>query len=388
MVNNSFRWRIFVIIVLTFGLFGFFFYNFFNVDKNRIDAQKICSQWSNEEKAGQLFFLSFRGTSYSALSQEWVKKRKLGGIAFFGSNAPDVPSLKRLISQYKASVEETKDKAPLFIATDHEPGQFMAIRLGKKFSNNYGVLSKLTKLKDKKEYVRKVSYQIAKDLNSWGINTNFYPVLDIHYSYDSPNRKCPVGHRTFSKDKSVVAALGSIAVDTMQKNGILSTIKHYPGHGDTYIDSHHSLPVIDKDFISLWENDLYPFREVIKKDPAFMMAAHIFLPAIDRDNPVTMSDIFLIKTARKKMKFNGILITDDMMMGAMIKNYSLKKASYLAVLNGMDMILITRRFEHADSPESIHRYLVEKMSASEDFRKRVEDSCIRILRTKNRYELD
>lgn len=332
--------------------------------------------------------MSFRGTRYLSLSEEWVIQRKLGGIAFFASNAPRIDSLKKLIGKYKESTQKNKYRVPLFIATDHEPGQFMAIRLGHRFENNYSALSKIKSTEKKMGYVHETSKLLAENLKDWGFNTTFYPVLDINYIYSDSSQKGPVGHRAFSNKKELVAALGQIAVETTQKSGILATIKHYPGHGDTITDSHQNLPVIKKDFDSLWKSDLYPFRKAIEKEPAFMMAAHILLPAMDKNYPVTMSDFFLKKVARQKMNFKGILITDDMMMGAMIKNYSLKEAVYLSVLNGMDMILITRRFKEADSPENIHRFLSKKMKSDEYFRQRVTESCERVIRVKYKYGIN
>ncbi len=359
-----------------------------DLGKNLSQAQHLCEAMTPEKQIGQLFFLAFAGKDPTPLAEKWVTQWNLGGVAFFGSNAPDEKSLKELINWYKNTAlrKETPDrqKIPLFLATDHEPGSFMAIRLGRTFPNNHDKLQKMNAT-DKKQYVARISGEMAEDLKNWGINTNFYPVLDLYYPPDKFGRR-PVGHRVFSHDPAEAGELGSIAVREMQTRGVLATIKHFPGHGDTTLDSHYALPVITKPWKELWENDITPFKIAIQENPAFLMTAHIRYPELDKKYPATMSAYFLQNIIRGKLNFKGIIITDDLMMGAMIKNYDLREVAYRSIKNGMDMLLITRRKKEAATPEEIHAYLMQQYRDG-DFQKRVVDSCSRILWTKMNHGL-
>jgi|GEM_PF-2065854 len=388
MKNPMFRWG-FVMA----GLILFFAIRIFpgrpeekpDAKKNLTRAHRICDALTPEEQIGQLFFLAFAGKEPTPLAEKWVTQWNLGGVAFFGSNATDEKSLKELISWYKNTAlrKETphEQRIPLFMATDHEPGSFMAIRLGRTFPNNYDQLQKIASA-ERGRYVARISGEMAEDLRKWGFNANFYPVLDLYYPPDIKTGRRPVGHRVFSGNPREAGELGSLAVREMQNRGVLATIKHFPGHGDTTLDSHYTLPVIKKPWKDLWEQDITPFKEAIKEKPAFLMTAHILYPELDQEYPATMSAHFLQNIIRRKLDFKGIIITDDLMMGAMIKNYDLREVAYLSIKNGMDMLLITRRKKEAATPEDIHAYLTALYHQDLDFKERVVDSCSRILWTK------
>ena len=196
---------------------------------------------------------------------------------------------------------------------------------------------------------------IADDLRRVGINVNCLPLLDVRHE----NADAVIGDRAFSDDPALVAALGRIAVDGLLEGGVLPVIKHIPGHGRATTDSHKKLPIVDTPLAELEKTDFLPFQKL--RDAPFGMTAHIKYSDIDPENPATLSRLMIARVIRMKIGFTGLLMTDDMSMGALaVEGQGIGDSSASALAAGCDLILhcngdmdemrkIVRRIEPTDN---------------------------------------
>jgi beta-N-acetylhexosaminidase len=323
-----------------------------------------------EERLGSLFFLAFDGTSLTAEMRGWIEKRGLGGIALFGKNAVSPEQLRTLTGALQHS-----GRHRLFIATDHEPGSFMAIRLGRQFPGQRD----LVRLGGETT-IRETADALAADLADWGFNMNFAPVVDV----DRPGGGSAVGGRCFSDDPDTVARNGKIFADRMLARGIVPVYKHWPGHGDTKTDSHFDLPVIDKPLAALLGRELVPYRQAGGRDLPAVMTAHILFPALDRERCATLSPALIDGLLRRRLGFRGIVISDDLAMGAVSQKHRLPQACELALRAGVDMLLITRRFKKHGTPEEAHAYLLALARRDPAFARIITTAAGRIGAVKDR----
>ncbi len=355
--------------------------------QNKKQHERIPIQIKNilpEKKIGQLFILGFEGPKADTMLQKWITKRNLGGVAIFGKNVTNEKQLINLVQSIKTMAWK-HNQIKIFVATDHEPGYFMSIRIGKTLPN----LSRLPKYIETKSNRQitlhpntKIAIQtLADDLITWGFNMNLHPVLDVLPA----NKKSPLRHRIFSDNPKWVAQWGLANILIFQKANIISVAKHFPGHGDTNTDSHYHLPIINKSKNEMLRHDLIPFEQAIRHGIPAIMPGHIFLPLWDANNPVPMSKKILQNYVRQQLNFQGILISDDISMYAIKKNFPLPLASYKMILAGMDMILITRFNKGIHSRENIFQFLLKKYSDDKVFQQRVDESYRRIQRIKQLY---
>lgn len=171
----------------------------------------------------------------------------------------------------------------------------------------------------------------------------------------------------------------------MQSGGIIPVIKHFPGHGDTSVDSHIGLPVVNKDLSSLRAFELAPFTNAIKSNADAVMAAHILLPKIDPDNPASFSKAIITDLLRNELGFNGIVITDDMTMGAIVKNYSLDNAAVKSINAGSDIILVAHDYNYEiKAINALKKAAVDNVITQD----RINESVYRILKLKTKYNLN
>ena len=190
-----------------------------------------------------------------------------------------------------------------------------------------------------------LSYQVGRilgeELNIFGFNMDFAPVLDIN-----SNPKPVIGDRSFGADPALVSKLGLATMRGLKAENIISVVKHFPGHGDTAVDSHIGLPRVAHDLKRLESFELEPFNKAIQNDVDGIMIAHILLPQIDQDNPATLSKTIISDILRDKMNYTGVVITDDMTMGAITKNYEIGEAAIQSVKAGSDIILVCHEYKN------------------------------------------
>ncbi len=283
-----------------------------------------------EVKWGQLFLLGYKGLTPSADFLKLIQKYNIGGIIFFSRNITSPHQLKDSLGELKSYF-----KTAPFLAIDQEGGKIN--RITKSFplfsANKY-----YADRKDK-EGLRKAYQTTAKELFKLGINFNLAPVVDV-----LENEKCFIGERSFGKDISLVCEFSKIAIQSMQKEKILTCAKHFPGIGSLKEDPHKKLPEIKLSKKEFEKKDFLPFKTAIKNGVDAIMTTHVIASKLDK-KPVTFSKKVVTDILKKKLNFKGLVLTDDMEMDAIANNFDFKEACKNAFLAGHEVILICHSLE-------------------------------------------
>lgn len=326
------------------------------------------------QKIGQMVIAGAGGQSVDDDARALVYNYFIGGFILFGYNVRDSSQLLAFINTLKSL--NSKGKAPLFMSVDEEGGRVS--RMPEEFVNlpSSGAIGK----KNNGELSYRIGKVIAEEIKAFGYNMDFAPVLDINSNPANP----VIGDRAFGSSVGIVSRLGVQTLKGMQSEGIIPVVKHFPGHGDTSTDSHYGLPSVNNDLARLESFELIPFAEAIKNQADAVMIAHILLNRIDPVYPASLSKIIISDILRKQMNFTGVVITDDMTMGAIVKNYSITSAAIKAVNAGADIILVSRGYE---DQIAVLNALSNAAANGTIPMARINQSVYRILRLKHKYNL-
>jgi beta-N-acetylhexosaminidase len=227
---------------------------------------------------------------------------------------------------------------------------------------------------------------LAAELKAVGITLDYAPVLDI-----LTNPKNPViGDRAFADDAAMVGKLGAAIVRGLQDNGVAACGKHFPGHGDTSVDSHFELPIVEHPPDRIRRVESVPFQEAIAAGVAFIMTAHVLVPSLDDEQPATLSRRIVYDMLRDELGFAGVILTDDLEMKALAATYSVPDAAVQAIAAGCDGVLVCRHLvdQRSHDIEAQAEVLEALVHAVEDGRipyKRLEDALTRNRRAKERF---
>lgn len=287
-------------------------------------------------------------TRLPAALAQLIAKSELGGVVLFTENLVSSEQVTKLTQQLQKAAEQSASKRPLFIGIDQEGGRVVRLNRNEHsgFSGNMAVGA--TKKQHGTFFAKAVGEAIGNQLNSLGINLNFAPVVDVNNNPLNP----VINTRSFGQDARDVAELSCSMVDGLQNQNVMATLKHFPGHGNTAIDSHTGLPRVDGDYQQLKRSDLYPFNQVIKQtNPAMIMTAHIQFPGIDNSylitksgkklvKPATLSRVILTELLREKMGYEGVVITDAMNMASISEHFDSIESTAQAFAAGADMVLM------------------------------------------------
>lgn len=327
-----------------------------------------------DEKIGQMLMVGVDGYTLDNNSRKMIEEYKVGGFIILGQNVQSTNQLLNLVNALKAA--NLKNKIPLFVSVDEEGGRVDRMpRELKRYPTNreVGQINNSN-----------LSYNIgnvmAEELKSFGFNMNFAPVLDIN---SNPNNSV-IGDRSFGSTSKIVSKLGVETMKGLQSGNVISVVKHFPGHGDTSVDSHIELPTVPHDLNRLRNFEFIPFNEAIKNKADAVMVAHILLSKIDSTNPASFSKAVINDILRKQLNFNGVVITDDMAMGAIVKNYNIGEASVKSVVAGSDIILVSHNYENEVTVISALKKAVENGIITKE---RIDESVYRILKLKQKYGL-
>ncbi len=335
----------------------------FKLDKMTID-----------EKIGQLLIVGFEESEVNESTIEIIEDYKIGGFVLFARNIIDENQLVDLINNLKTSNNE--NSIPLFISIDEEGGKVS--RLPK----IYNKLPESNIIGDYNDSQLSYGYGVilGKRLDLVGINLNFAPVLDIN-----SNEKNPViGSRAYGNTAEVVIDVGIQVLKGIESTGIIPAVKHFPGHGDTSIDSHLNLPVVNKSLKDLEQLELLPFIRAIEEDVDMVMIAHILFPELDAKYPSTMSKIIVNDLLRGDLGFKGTIISDDMTMGAIVENYTIEDATLNFLKAGGDIALICHG---KDNPILVINHIKDSIDNGEITLAEIDDKVYRILTLKEKYKL-
>jgi beta-N-acetylhexosaminidase len=317
---------------------------------------------SLEEKVGQMFMCA-----YDADMVDMVKDYHLGGVILFSSDIQTETQTRKLISDLQEA-----SRFPLFIAVDEEGG--IVSRLGALGGERLPNAAQVGRSGDfSRAFERGVT--IAKRLKDLGFNVNFAPVADINTN----SRNTVIGSRAFSPDSKIAGGMVSEFVKGLQGEGIAATLKHFPGHGDTNEDSHYGLATVIHDINRLNEREFVPFQMGIDAGAAFVMIGHISAPNVTgNDEPATFSKKIVTELLREQLKFDGIIVTDALNMGAITKYYSPGETAVKAVLAGADILLMPHDLILA------YNAVIEAVRGGVIYESRIDESVLRILEMKER----
>lgn len=328
-----------------------------------------------DEKIGQMITVGIDGYTINDKTKELIVDKKVGGIILFKDNINDSNQLLQLINNIKDI--NSKNKIPLFISIDEEGGRVSRLPKEIKKLPSNEVIGNI----NDKELAYDIGKTIGYSLKSFGFNMDFTPVLDIN----SNSKNTVIGDRSFSSNKNIVANLGVSEINGFKSRNIISVAKHFPGHGDTDIDSHYKLPIINKTLDELKEVEFVPFKNAIEENVPSIMVSHILLPEIDDINPASMSKTIITDILRKNLKFDGLIVTDDMTMGAITNNFDISEACIKSINAGADLLLICHGYETEVDVINNIKDAVDKGIISID---RINESVYRILSLKYSYKIN
>lgn len=283
------------------------------------------------ELVGQLTLIGISGHTLTADEKKFIVENNISGIVLFSRNVSTPQQIYDLCNEIQALRFQMADQAPLFIGIDMEGGRVH--RLKPPFTQ-WPPLKTIGDL-DSPPAAYHFGLQMGHELMAVGINLDFAPCVDI---FTNP-KNTVIGDRAVSSDPAMVEKMASALVRGYLKSGIFSCAKHYPGHGDTVIDSHEELPVEKSDMKRLTEVELLPFRKAFRSKVDMVMTGHISFPNIDPKYPVTMSELFLKQMLRNEFKYRGLIITDDLDMKAMAKHYDKGEIPVKSLEAGADLLL-------------------------------------------------
>jgi beta-N-acetylhexosaminidase len=288
---------------------------------------------------GQLFFIGLEGPELTSKEADFIVKNNIGGVTLFGRNLKSPIELHKLCSDLHNLKTKLPSKAPLFIAIDMEGGRVH--RLKPPFTQ-WPSLGKVAAL-DSTAVAFKFANMMGMELRAMGINLDFAPCVDV---LTNP-KNVLIGDRSLGSDPEFVAKMASALVRGYIKAGVVACAKHFPGHGNTIIDSHEDLPVEEVDLNTLESRELIPFKKSFRARMDMVMTAHILYKNIDPENPATFSSIILQKMLREKLRYKNLIISDDLDMKALSKYHPRDVIPVRAMQAGCDIMLYCNEF---DSP--------------------------------------
>lgn len=289
------------------------------------------------DKIGQLFVIGLRDKVLTQDEAEFIIKNNIGGVILFSRNVDSPEQVHALCRQIQSLRHKSRDKLPLFIGIDQEGGR--VARLSSSFTQ-WPSASYLGKL-DSTSVAFKFALSMGAEMRAVGINLDFAPCVDVS---TNPENKV-IGDRALSRDPEQVAKLASALVRGYIKSGVIPCAKHFPGHGNTLIDSHDDLPIESADLERLRSVELVPFKKVFRARLDMVMTSHIQFPKIDPKLPVSLSEIFIKQILRGELRYRGLVITDDLGMGAIAKNFATPDVPVLALHAGCDILLYCNDFD-------------------------------------------
>ena len=340
---------------------------------------------STEQKVSQLLVAGIEGTQLGQDAVQAVQDYQVGGVILFGRNVESAWQLAELTNGLK---DLNGDYTPLFLCVDQEGGR--VDRMPPEVERTPSAWS-VGQTLDTEGVGAAYGALLAEECAAFGFNMDFAPSLDI---WSNPDNTV-IGDRAFGNDWEWTAFFGMSAVESMEEQGgVIPVVKHFPGHGDTSVDSHVALPVVDKSLEELWQSELVPFNMALNQEDYFgaqagpsapaVMVAHILLSQVDPDYPASLSHRVVTGLLREEMGFDGVVCTDDLTMGAVSNTYGMGEAAVLAVEAGCDLLLVCHG---ADNLTAARDALLEAVDSGRLSPERLDESVKRILSLKTEYGL-
>lgn len=352
-------------------------------EKNERIAKSVLNKMSLDQKIGQLLYVDL-----AAVVEEQPQLEKAavlesiapGGIIFFQEQLRDMEETVLATSW----LNHLNLPVPVWMGTDQEGGLVTRVSYASELNGNMALAAT-----GKAELAQETAVRTAKMLQALGLNMNFAPVADVNVNSNNP----VIGIRSFGGSPERVGQFVSAYISGMHEQGMPSVVKHFPGHGDTVIDSHMGLPQLDHSVEKLEQIDWVPFQQAIEADVDFVMTAHVTVPALDaaqvqsKQNgkqvyvPATLSKSIVTGVLREQLEFDGLVITDALNMGAIASHFGVEDAALRAIEAGVDLLLMPPQ------PNRVKQSLLQAVQDGRLSEARINESVLRILRTKVAYGL-
>ncbi|MBE0691345.1 MAG: beta-N-acetylhexosaminidase, partial [Anaerolineae bacterium] len=292
---------------------------------------------SLEAKIGQMLLVGFEGLTAPDYLLDWLREGRVGGVILFARNVESPAQVAALTGAIHAAATYGA-----IVSIDQEGGTVARLREG--FTESPGAMA-LASAREGEALTEAVSAVLARELRALGIGWDYAPVVDLTYTAANPS----VGTRSFGSDADSVARLAAAAVRGFQRGGVAACVKHFPGLGDTPIDTHMAMAVVDTPVEHLIKHDLVPYRAAIAAGVASVMITHVLYRALDADHPATLSPVVVHRLLREALGYDGVVTTDCLEMRAVRDHYGARESAVLAALAGIDAILFshTRAMQEA-----------------------------------------
>lgn len=369
-----------IIIIIVLAILGINNRNIFNDNKQIIQdkqqikqenltidekVDKIVASMSQTEKLGQMMMIGIQGTKVDDDSLYMLNQYHMGGVILFDRNMDSPEQVKQLTSDLQA---QSNEKVPLFIGIDEEGGD--VVRMAEKLTpppsqKEIGATGDI-------EQAKTWAIKTAKSLKEMGINVNFAPVADV-----GSNDK-----RSYSTDANTVIDFVRAATKGYQQENIIYSLKHFPGIGKGKVDSHVDSSNIDASKDTLMAEDILPFKTIIDKNQPndyFILVSHLKYPALDEEYPASLSSKIMTDLLRNELGYKGIIITDDMEMGAVANHNDFRSIGVNAVKAGADIVLVCHEYQHQ---QEVYLGLLDAVNSGEISQERIDESVKRIIKVK------
>lgn len=346
-------------------------------------AARLLASMTLKEKVGQIFMVWFAGPTVSEDTAALVRERNLGGVILYAApgNVVSPGQLSRLTAGLQTDAAATRLGLGLLVGVDQEGGPVARLRRGFTVFPSQMAQAAVGRA----DLVRQVAAATGRELAAVGINVDFAPVADVNVNPANP----VIGIRSFGERPADVARLTAAAVSGYESAGVVCTPKHFPGHGDTAVDSHVGLPRVDHDLATLNRVDFPPFRAAFAAGAPAVMTAHVLCPALEPDElPATLSSRVLSGVLRGRLGFSGAIFTDSLGMGAVAATWGTPEAAVRSLLAGADILLIGADAGRpaAERLEAMDR-VTEAVRSGRVPAARLDAAVLAVLRLKERYGL-
>ncbi|MEK4111182.1 beta-N-acetylhexosaminidase [Paenibacillus sp. DS2363] len=337
-------------------------------------VQEQLSSLTLEEKIGQMILAGVQGTTLDDQAKQMITDQKVGGIIFYANNVSTLEGTAKFVQSIKEANQS--NPVPIFMSVDQEGGKVSRMP---ETVESIPSSRKVGETKDS-ALAETMGELLARQVQLADFNVDFAPVLDVNSNPKNP----VIGDRSFGSSAELVSHMGIAEMKGLRNEGIIPVVKHFPGHGDTSVDSHLDLPVVNKTEKQLAELEWIPFQAAVKEQVEAVMVAHILFPKLDPDHPASLSDVIIGEHLRGKFNYDGVVITDDLSMGAIAKNYKLDQAALATVKAGSDILLVAHSYESA---KTIFDTLISAVKSGKITESRIDESVYRILALKQQYKL-
>jgi beta-N-acetylhexosaminidase len=337
-------------------------------------AADLLAQLSTDEKIGQLVLVGMEGTKPDDVTRMLIEEYHVGGFIFYKDNIQDAKQALDLINGLKTANQN--EPVPLFLSVDEEggrvsrmPGELAKLPTARKIGNT-----------GSEELAGQIGGIIGRELSGFGLNLDFAPVLDVNSNPDNP----VIGDRAFGTKPEIVSRMGIAAMKGIREQGVIPVVKHFPGHGDTSVDSHLGLPVVEHDLTRLRKLELVPFKQAIQEGADVVMIAHLLMPKLDPEHPASFSKAVIDDLLRQELGYEGTVISDDMTMGAIVEHYDIGDAAVQFVQAGGNIVLVGHDEE---KEKQVIQALRDAVSSGTLSAETLDERVYNVLKLKQKYDL-